>query len=320
MSGDSINFGATAESDKWEQAIDIAERLQTEQQFGEARRVLLGAVAEASNHDQKECRLAYTFNNLGSVAQDQGQYLDAEQYYRRSITNWQHCGKGRHPGMARTLNNLASLMHSTGKWKQAENLLRRSEAVQIGHLRSDDPDAGVLYLNRATIYLARRNYKKAEESYRRAWAIWEQHSERHKWDMGRVARDLGLICERTGRKREAIRHYNAAREIWEEDLHAQTGTPEMYCDLASLLSTLGQKDSARSTIQQARKRAEQQLGARNPRTVNILLLYASILREQGSKADAARLEKQAKEIQPDSQARLAGQTIDAADLAPGQRK
>jgi tetratricopeptide (TPR) repeat protein len=94
----------------------------------------------------------------------------------------------------------------------------------------------------------------------------------------------------------------------------------MYCDLASLLSTLGQKDSARSTIQQARKRAEQQLGARNPRTVNILLLYASILREQGSKADAARLEKQAKEIQPDSQARLAGQTIDAADLAPGQRK
>ena len=70
---------------------------------------------DASRHDERAYRLAYTLNDLGSVAQDEGQYFQAEKYYRRSIAYWRAGGEHLRCGLARTLNNLASLLDGAGK-------------------------------------------------------------------------------------------------------------------------------------------------------------------------------------------------------------
>jgi tetratricopeptide (TPR) repeat protein len=313
-------FPQSAVPDQWQQSIDLAERLQEQHKLAEARTVLLGAVEEASKHAQKEHRLAYTYNNLGSVAQDQGRYLEAETYYRRSIAHWQNRGAGPNGGLARTMNNLASLMYGAGRLREAEELVLRAETFAIGQLSTDDDEAGVRFLNRGMLYLSRRKYEKAEESYRRALAIWESHRGSHEWDLGRVARDLGFICEKTGRRERAASHYEFARKIWEEYLSAMTATPEMYRDLAALYSALGQKARARLTLEHTLEVTERELGVSHPVRVSLLLQYASVLRQTGEKREAARIEREAKEIGARSEAGLIGQTVAMSDLAQKPRR
>src|SRR5688500_1320562 len=79
--------------DTWKDTITFAEQLHDEHQFAEARAILLGVLKDASQHQQGAYRLGYTLNNLGSIAQDQGQYLEAEMYYRRSIAHWREGGE-----------------------------------------------------------------------------------------------------------------------------------------------------------------------------------------------------------------------------------
>ena len=141
-----------AEPDKSNLAIGLAERLHGEGKFAEARTILLASLEEALKQQNSERRIALV-DGLGSVAQDQGQYLDAEKYYRRSLVYWQTGGEGSLTGLAQTLNNLASLLDGAHKFGEAEELLRRSEAIQVQRLGRDAPEVGVVLLNRGTLHL-----------------------------------------------------------------------------------------------------------------------------------------------------------------------
>src|SRR5262245_18882199 len=109
-----LSLRGVADQDQWQQAIDRAEKLQDQGKLAEARSALAEALEAAAGHPKREFRLAYTLNDLGSVAQDQGQFYDAEKYYRQSLTHWRNRGGASQEGTARTLNNLASLMHAAG--------------------------------------------------------------------------------------------------------------------------------------------------------------------------------------------------------------
>jgi tetratricopeptide (TPR) repeat protein len=300
--------------------IDRAERLHEEHHFTEARTVLLSALEDASKHQKPEYRLAYTFNNLGAVAQDAGRYFEAEKYYRESISYWQGAGERARLGLARTLNNLATLLDSGGKLAEAQELLRRSEAILIERRGLYDPAISVVLLNRGNAYFKQRRYTEAEKAYRHAWAVLEPHRESRELEIARLANDLGLVCEKTGRKGEAQLQYSLARGIWEKQLRSGKATPEIFMDLGGLYSILRQDLLAKRVLQQGLVVAERELGLRHPRVADMLFLYARVLRQTGSRAEAARIAKQAKAIQRDSQEHLARHTIAFADLLREERR
>jgi tetratricopeptide (TPR) repeat protein len=295
--------------------IDLAERLHDEHKFAEAKTILLGALEDALKHQNGKRRIAYIFDSLGSVAQDQGQYLEAEKYYRRSIDYWQDGGEKSLAGLARTLNNLASLLYSAGKLGEAQQLLRRSEDIQL----EGDPEAGVVLLNRGSAYFGQRKYDEAEAAYRGAWAALEPHGKSREPQLAVIAADLGLICEKTGRREEAQSHYTFARTVWEKQVQSGKATPEMFLSLAELYSTLRQDVSAKLVLQKGLVVAERELGPEHPLVAEMLFLYARVLRQSGSKAEAARMAKRATAIRAQSQERLARHTISVADLAPEGR-
>ena len=296
--------------------IDLAERLHDEHKFAEAKTILLGALEDATKHQNVERRLAYILDSLGSVAQDQGEYLQAEKYYRRSIAYWQDGGENSLAGLARTLNNLASLLYSAGKLSEAQQLLRRSEAIQP----EGDPQSGVVLLNRGTAYFGQRKYGEAEAAYRRAWAVLEPQRKSWELELALIASDLGVICEKTGRREEAQSHYTFARTVWEKQMQSGKATPEMFQNLAELYSILRQNVPAKLVLQEGLVVANRELGPEHPRVADMLFLYARVLRQSGSKAEAARMAKQAKAIRAQSQERLARHTIAVADLASEERK
>jgi tetratricopeptide (TPR) repeat protein len=290
-----------------------------EHKYAEAKTVLLGALEDASGRQDKEYRLAYAFNNLGSVAQDQGRYFEAEKCYRRSIAYGQDGGERSLAVLARALYNLASLLYSAGKLGEVQELLRRSEAIQIEVLGRDHPEIGVLLLNRGALYFKQRKYSEAEQAYRRAWAVLEPHGKSRELELAHVAGHLGLICERSARKREATAHYNFARTVWEKRVQAGKATPEIYLSLAALYSILRQDLPATLILQAGLVVVERELGPGHPQVGDMLLLYASVLRKTGDKAEAKRTTKQAKAIRSNSQERLARHTIAISDLVREKR-
>jgi tetratricopeptide (TPR) repeat protein len=309
----------SAEPDNWTRTIDVAERLHAERKYTEARTILLGALKDASNHQNRNHRLAYTFNNLGSVAQDQGRYLEAEKHYRRSISYWQEAGERSLADLAKTLNNLASMLDSAGRFAEAEELLRRSEMIQVESLGRDDPEIGVLLLNRGTLYFKQHKYREAEDLYRRARAILEPHRESRELELANIAAGLGSICDKTGRTGEAKSHYAFAQGVWEKQVASGKALPEIYMNLAVLYTILRQGPPAKRMLQEALVVAERDLGHGHPRIADMLLLYARVLRDRGGKAEAAQMEKQAKAIQTSSQQSLARHTVDVSDLMRAER-
>lgn len=295
--------------------IDLAERLHDEHKFAEAKTILVGALEDALKDQNGKRRIAYILDSLGSVAHDQGQYLEAEKYYRRSIDYWQDGGEKSLAGLARTLNNLASLLYSAGKLGEAQQLLRRSEDIQL----EGDPGAGVVLLNRGSAYFRQGKYAEAEAAFRGAWAALEPHGKSREPQLAVIAADLGLICEKTGRREEAQSHYTFARTVWEKQVQSGKATPEMFLSLAELYSNLRQDVSAKLILQKGLVVAERELGPEHPLVADMLFLYARVLRQSGSKAEAGRMTKRATTIRAQSQERLARHTIAVADLAPVKR-
>lgn len=304
-----------AEPDRWEQSIRLAGRLHNERRLPEARTVLLGTLSEASSHPDREYRLAYTLDNLGSVAQDQGKYFEAESYYRRSIAHWQAAGERWRDGLARTLNNLSSLLYGAGKFREAEELLRRSGAEST---RGTDTNSLVL-LNSGTLYLKQRKYRQAEEMYRLAWGILQPQRDSHPEEFARLSHHLGLICEATGRKEEAKTHFATAQQIWEQQVKRDTPTTEAIASLAALYSMLGQVTAARELLQRGLVVAEREFEPSHPQVADLLSLYAQVLRQNKQKAEAVACEKRAETIRMGSQERLARHAITVSALTQEKR-
>ena len=73
--------------------------------------------------------VAISLNNLGAVAQAQGDASEAERLYRLALgTKERLLGRG-HPDIAMTLNNLALLYKSQGRLDEARALYEQSLAI-----------------------------------------------------------------------------------------------------------------------------------------------------------------------------------------------
>src|SRR5262249_52791287 len=145
----------TAEPLSWEEAIQTSERLQASGELGDAEQILVEALAQVppSSHG----RLAYLYNNLGSIRHDQTRYAEAESYYRRSISEWEKAGDSNLTALslARTINNLAALRWETGRPGEAEVLLLKSEAIRARTQGSRDL---ATTLNLARLHLRQRRW------------------------------------------------------------------------------------------------------------------------------------------------------------------
>ena len=300
-------------ADDWRIAIEQAERLHSEGRLAEARRTLLNVLPQAGQHKDGTRRLAYTLDNLGSIAQDERQFLDAERFYRRSIALWHDGGAVSEAGLARTMNNLASLLHDLGKLIESHELLRKSESIQ---LESNDPEIAVTLINLGSNYFQRRKYKEAEETYRRARQILQSTGVPGELDLARVANDLGFVCERTGRKYEAQSHFAVAQRIWEKRVQAGDANPQILIGLTALYLAQRQERQAISLLEDRLTAGRFESGA----MVDMLSLYAKALRRSGRKAEAALTEKRRADLRARSQEPLAKHTIAFRGLREEKRK
>jgi tetratricopeptide (TPR) repeat protein len=307
--GNGVLLGKSA---AWEVAVDTSEALQQAGNPQQAEQVLLQVL---QNEERLESHhLAYIHNNLGSICQDERRLLDADRYYRRSITEWEKAGDMHRMALAITLNNLASLLWDTGKLTEAERVFIRSANIQIDIVGVNHPTAANLFYNLGAVHSTQKRWGEAEAAYRQALILFSQ-SPGNQPRAALTMINLALVYRRTGRNEEADPLFDRARSLWQRGLSSADATPILLLDLATALWSGHQLTDAESVVKEALALAESRFGATHPRTAQALSLYAEILGRTHRKAQAKVMRRRADEIAiRGSQVGLSRQTIDVSDL------
>ena len=295
----------------WQGAAQTSERLQEGGRLSEAEQVLLDALRLES--ELKPEGLAYIYNNLASICQDQGRFLHAHRYYRRSIAEWEKAGDPHRMALARTLNNLASLLWDTGQPAEAERVLMRSSIIQIDVVGPHSPEAAHLFYNLGAVRWRQKRWADAAAAYRQVLAIDGQPG--NQLETAVAANTLASIYRKTSRHTEANALFERARMIWERSHDARDVAPMLLVDLATSFWRGNKLVEAETCVKQALAAVESRFGPSHSRTAQTLTLYAAILQQTDRKAEARALEKRAKEIGTgDAQLRLSRETVDVNEL------
>jgi tetratricopeptide (TPR) repeat protein len=259
--------------------------------------------------------LAYVYDNLGSLCQDQRRFGEANRYYQRSITEWERAGKAHQVALARTLNNQASLLWETGRLVEAERVLGRSSALQMAAVGSNQAEAAHWLFNLGTLHLNENSWAEAEAAYRRFLAIEQAGADPLK--VAVAASNLGLICRKAERNAQAVSLFAQAWKIWEQARSRRDLEPLLLMDLATSFLSANLVSEAEAVGARAVGEMEVRFGVSHARTAKALTLYAAVLRKARRKAEARVMEKRARAIESgDAQLRASRETVDVAELHP----
>lgn len=176
----------------------------TQQRGDLAGAVVLYHAARQQAHDAHATALvAMLDQNLGTVANIQGDYDEARWRYRQSLLGYRALGMDG--SLAQVLNNLGMLYTDLGEWRAAESSF--SEAVRAATVGSDLAARLRAEANRVELYIARRRFRKARRLARRLLALAPAPSAQ--W-LGETYKHLGTIARETRDLDEAERCFRLA--------------------------------------------------------------------------------------------------------------
>lgn len=303
----------------WEQSIIRSEALQEQGRASEAEQALLRCLEEAAAIPLGG--VARIYNNLGSTAQDQGKYTQAERYYRRSIATWESAGPAGRLARARTLNNLASLLWFVGRVEEAERAFEESAQQHFEIVGPRDPETSVIYGNLATILMNKRKWREAEESFRHALDNM-QEPVRTTPVAGWYHYGQGTVYRSTGRHEAAEESFRRAQAVWEP--HRRSGQLEArhLVHLAVSYRFTNQPDQFEGLLREVVSRTESDPRMTASEQAMLLTACAKELRQ------IPQMEKQAKELEKrsqrihasDTQRRMSSETVPYSALVEDSRR
>jgi putative nucleotidyltransferase with HDIG domain len=213
---------------------------------GEALNVLAGFDFEAGAMDAARARFhqalelagdvprlrARVEQNLGILANVQGDHAGAAAHYRRSLEAVERSGDDR--GRAIVYHNLGMVSADRSRWHDAERYyaLSRALATRMGDRHLE----GLCLLNHAEVLVARQRYEEARAGAERALELFNHLGAR--LDKADAYKVLGVVYRETGRPvlaesrlRAAIEHAVATGSVLSE--------AESSRELARLLQAMG---------------------------------------------------------------------------------
>jgi len=185
----------------------------------------LGLAAERSS------LVAKIEQNLGIVANIQGQWSQALAHYSRSLAAYEEGADGR--GCAYAHHNLGMIHADQKRWSEADRHYQTSQALAAA--AGDRHLGGIALMNRAEVRFAQGDLEGARAGAEQALAIFDQmNARRHKAGAHRL---LGMVFRQRGQLALAESHLRSALEI-----AAAAGCPLIEADAAKELATLYQSE------------------------------------------------------------------------------
>jgi tetratricopeptide (TPR) repeat protein len=250
----------------------------------------LEVVAEQWSHLLEDSDATWSFTSLGSVAQEQSSWVEAEKWFKACLQmRQQRCGAD-HPGTATSLNNLAELYRAMGRYAEAEPLLVRSLSIWKQQLGPDHPHTALSLNNLATLYNAMGRYAEAEALYVRSLSIMEQQLGADHPNTATSLNNLAALYNAMGRYAEAEPLLVRSLAITEQQLGAEHPHTAMSLNnLANLYNATERYAEAEPLYVRSLAIWEQQLGTDHPHTAQSLKNLADLYRAMRRYSEAEPL-------------------------------
>jgi tetratricopeptide (TPR) repeat protein len=172
--------------------------------------------------------------NLGIVANIQGQWAEALAHYSRSLAAYETGAD--HRGCAYAHHNLGMIHADQKQWSDADRHYQTSQALAAA--AGDRHLGGIALMNRAEVRLAQGDLEGARAGAEQALAIFnEVDARRHKAGAHRL---LGMVFRQRGQLALAESHLRSALEI-----AAGASCPLIEADAAKELAALYQAERRR---------------------------------------------------------------------------
>ncbi len=234
-----------------ERSLTIARQLGDEVLAGETLNVLAGFAFESGAIDEARARYVEALElsggapavrgrieqNLGILANIQGNHEGALMHYRRSLEAFERSGDEK--GRAIAYHNLGMVSADRAQWEDADGYFRRSHelATQVGDVHL----TGLCLLNHSEVHVARQRYEEARGNAESALRIFDKLGAR--LDKADAYKVLGVVYRETGRHSLAEARLHTAI-----DLAVRTGSvlseAEASRELARLYQGMGRNQEA----------------------------------------------------------------------------
>jgi tetratricopeptide (TPR) repeat protein len=185
-----------------------------------------------------------SLNNLAWAYSLSGSYSEAEQLFKKSISNLE---KLQIPELALPLSNLASMYATQRRFVEAESVSSRSLEVISKSYGPDSTNTAAAESVLALIYTNGGKPAEAERLYKLALEIYEKNLPPDHVELGRTYGNLGYLYETEGKRAEAEDLYRRALAIFEKTLSPQDPlivTTQQYIARVSGGSTSGSSEAA----------------------------------------------------------------------------
>ena len=200
----------------------------------DARRTFLRALELGGSSRELHARVE---QNLGILANIQGELHEALARYERSLEAYRHCGDEH--GCAIAYHNLGMVSADRGRFDAADCYFRESRAVAA---RCGDRHLeGLCLVNHAEVHVARQRFENARQNAEEALALFDQLGVRGaKADAYRV---IGMVYRETSRPELAESRLRSAIEL-AVGTGSVLGEAEASRELALLYQTMGRNQEA----------------------------------------------------------------------------
>jgi tetratricopeptide (TPR) repeat protein len=285
----------------------VARSKQRAGEYGVARKILLEALSKAPDS-------ALLLNQLASVQQDLGEYLDAERSYLRALNSTTEPEDT--PEQLIILQNLATLYLDTAQYSKGERVRDQLEKLEPESLKDHPAEAGSLLNVIGSLEHARNRNDEAERYYFRSLQLLHQGGGPWVIDAATVEANLGFV-------RLEDRQYPSAAALLRQAIHeieiiSGSGDPALIrplINLASCENVSGHANEAEALARRAVELSVKIYGEGHPVTATAMLEQATALRSLRHKKLARDLEKRAKAwLRSNANENLAGYTVDVRSL------
>ena len=176
-----------------------------------------GRYSEASVHYRKSLQasqqanatwiMSRTYRGLGIVAQSQGDYLNAKDFYLKSLGKRMEIGDKR--GLVNYYSRLSAIALGLNDMGEARLLLDKSYETMYG--TPSRPTLGLLQFNKGLIEQTSRQSKAAMTAFRQCLAIRQEIGERR--GVARAMEAIGRLYIEMGKEKKAAWMFGAASSI-----------------------------------------------------------------------------------------------------------
>jgi len=254
-------------------------------------------ILQAEQLDEQPEVQAQMFNVFGEVYSRLGQYRDAEQLLRRSLSLQEEIHRGNHPDIASTKVQIATAYHYLGDYNEAESIIREALADQTELLEPDDPKIASTLSTLGGILMEAGKFEEAETILQQALERQRSIFDTDNLDISETLNILGLLLNRKGDLDGAENAMKEALEI-RRDLVSELD-PRVTMSLSNLAMLLRKKENfeeAESAYRKALSLKRSLYGENHPSIAVTINGLGLLMQDMNKYNEAAQLFTEALDI------------------------